>query len=157
MRCPVPLPTSARSPWWLSLCLPIRKAKSRLASRIVKLACFLFSFSFTCLALGIYCPTTKRFLRGCTDSTRHIKALASFQPTQDSADERATVRPDDWTVTERSRLYINIRFGVALNLAEGMNVARGKMNTVIVVVFAVVIGCTGFVAVSLLCLLLFLL
>jgi len=132
--------------WWLSLCLPIRKAKSCLASTIVKLACFLFSFSFTCIVLGIYCPTTKRFLRGCTDSTRHIKALASSQPTQDSADERATVRPNDWTVTERSRLYVNIRFGVAFNLADGMNAARGMMNTVIVVSFAVVIGCTGFVA-----------
>jgi hypothetical protein len=135
---------------WLSLCPPIREAKSCLASTIVKLACFLFSFSFTCIALSIYCPTTKRFLRGWTDSTRQVKALASFQPTEDSADERARARPNDWTVTERWRLNVNIRFGVALNLVDGMNAARGTMNTVIVVFLAVVIGCTGFVAVSIL-------
>jgi hypothetical protein len=79
---------------------------------------------------------------------RQVKALASFQPTEDSADERARARPNDSTVTERWRIYVNIRFGVALNLADWMNAARGTINTVIVVFLAVVIGCTGFVAVS---------
>jgi hypothetical protein len=137
---------------WLSLCLPIRKAKSYLASTIVKLACFLFSFSFTCIALGIYCPTTKRFLRGGTDSPRQIETLDSVQSIRDSADdERATAHPSDWTVTDRWRLYVNIRFGVAFNLAEGANAARGVMNATVVFLVVLATGCTGFLAVSLFC------
>ena len=133
-----------------SLCLPIRNAKSCLPPTIVKLACFLFSVSFTCIALGIYCPTTKRFLRGCADSTRQIKTLAPFQPAEESADERAPALPNDETTADnRWRFYVNIRFGVALNLAEGANAAYGMMNAMMVVLLALAAGCTGFVAVSL--------
>ena len=127
---------------------PKRKAKSRFVPTIVKLACFLFSFSFTCIALGIYCPTTKRLLRGCTDSSRQIETLASPQPVEDGADEQATVPRNDPTITNRWRLYVNIRFGVALNLAEGANAVRGVMNTMLVVLLAIATGCTGFVMVS---------
>lgn len=130
---------------WPSFCLANRTAKLRLVPTIVKLACFLFSFSFTCIALGVYCPTTKRLLRGCTDSSQQIETLASFQPAEDSADERATAPRNDWTITNRWRFYVNIRFGVALNLAEGANAVRGVMNTTFVVLLAIAAGCTGFV------------
>jgi hypothetical protein len=126
----------------------IVKAKSRFVPTIVKLACFLFSFSFTCIALGIYCPTTKRLLRGRTDSSRQIETLASYQSVEDSADERATAPRNDWTITNW-RFYVNIRFGVALNLAEGVNAVRGVMNTMLVVLLAIAMGCTGVVTVSL--------
>ena len=115
----------------------------------VKLACFLFSFSFTCIALGIYCPTTKRLLRGVTDSSQEIKTLASSQPVEDSADERAAAPRDDWTITNRWRFYVNIRFGVALNLVEGANAMRGMMNSTFVLLLVFATGCTGFVTVSL--------
>ena len=117
----------------LSVCLPNRKAKSYSVPTIVKLACFLFSFSFTCIALGIYCPTTTRLLRGRTDSSRQIETLASFQSVEESADERATAPRNDWAITNRWRFYVlHIRFGVALNLADGANAVRGVMNTTLV-------------------------
>lgn len=116
--------------------------------QIVKLACFLFSVSFTCIALGICCPTTKRLLQGHTDSTQQIKTLASLQSIEDIPDEGATAPPNDWTITNRWRFYVNIRFGVALNFAEGANAARGMMNATVVVLLALATGCTGFVAVS---------
>ena len=101
-----------------------------------------------CIALGIYCPTTKRLLRGHTDSSRQIGTLASSQSVEDSADEQATARNGS-TITNRWRFYVNIRFGVALNLAEGANAARGMMNTMLVVLLAIATGCTGFVTVGL--------
>ena len=126
-----------------------RKAESCFVPSIVKLACFLFSFSFTCIVLGVYCPTTKRLLRGRTDSSQQIETLASLQSVEDSADERNTAPRNDWTITNRWRFYVNIRFGVALNLAEGANAVRGVMNTLLVVLLALAAGSTGFVTVSL--------
>jgi hypothetical protein len=134
---------------WLSFCLPNRKAKSRFNPTIVKLACFLFSFSFTCIVLGVYCPTTKRLLRGRTDSSQQIETLASLQSVEDSADEGATAPRNDWTITNRWRFYVNIRFGVALNLAEGATAVRGVMNTMLMVLLVIATGCMGFVTVSL--------
>jgi len=134
---------------WHSFCL---STKSCFVPTIVKLACFLFSFSFTCIALGIYCPTTKRLLQGRTASSRQIETLASFQPIEDSADERATASRNDWTVADRRRFYVNIQFGVVLNFAEGVaegaNAVRGMMNAMVVVLLALAVGCTGFVTVS---------
>jgi hypothetical protein len=117
---------------------------------IVKLACILFSVSFTCIAvLGIYCPTTKRLLQSCTGSTQQIKTLASFQPIEDSAEERADARRNDLVDLSGWRFYVNIRFGVALNFAEGANTVRGVAHATVVVLLALVAGCTGFVTVSL--------
>lgn len=127
---------------------PIVKAKSYFVPTTVKLACFLFSFSFTCIALGIYCPTTKRLIRGRTDSSQQIETLASVKSAEDSTDERATAPRNDWTITNRWRFYVNIRFGVALNLAEGANAVWGVMNTLLVVLLAIAVGCTGVVTVS---------
>lgn len=122
-----------------------RKAEPCFVPTIVKLACFLFSFSFTCIVLGVYCPTTKRLLRGRTDSSQQIETLASLQSVEDGADEGTTAPRNDWTITNRWRFYVNIRFGVALNLAEGANAVRGVVNTMLVVLLAIAAGCTGFV------------
>ena len=126
------------------------KEQPRFAGLIVKLACILFSVSFTCIAaLGIYCPTTKRLLQSCTDSTRQIGTLASFQPVEGSAEERATARRDDLVNPSGWRFYVNIRFGVALNFAEGASTVRALAHATVVVLLALVAGCTGFVSVSL--------
>jgi len=109
---------------------------------LVNLACLLVSFSFTCIAaLGIYCPTTKRFIRSCTDLAPQINTLASLQHIDGSAEERALTRRDDLTITSGWRFYVNIRFGVALNVAA----ARAMVHSVVVVVLALAVGCTGFV------------
>jgi hypothetical protein len=139
------LASSASAPWsFYSVSLVF-------VGSIVKLACILFSVSFTCIAaLGIYCPTTKRLLQNCTDSKRQIQTLASFQPVEDSAEERTTAyrndsTPNDW------RFYVNIRFGVALNVAEGANTARAMVHAAVVLLLTLAVGCTGFVTVSLFC------
>jgi len=59
-------------------------------------------------------------------------------------------RREDLTITNGWRFYINIRFGVALNVVEGANAARAKVHSVVVVLLALALGCTGFVTVSLL-------
>lgn len=56
---------------------------------------------------------------------------------------------EDWTITNRWRFYVNIRFGVALNLAEGATAMRGMMNSMLLALIVFATGCTGFVTVSL--------
>lgn len=60
-------------------------------------------------------------------------------------------RDDLTTPTDGWRFYVNVRFGMALNVAEGANTVRAMVHTVVVVLLALVAGCSGFVKVSLLC------
>ncbi|KAI0287722.1 hypothetical protein BC826DRAFT_1178256 [Russula brevipes] len=46
----------------------------------------------------------------------------------------------------RWRFHVNIRFGVALNIAEGASNARAVAHTALVVLLAIAAGCTGFVS-----------
>lgn len=116
---------------------------------LVKLACFLFSLYFTCIAaLTVYCPT-KTLLQDCTNSppSRPIKTLASSQHIKHGAEDRASPRCNDLPITDSWRLNVNIRLGVAFKFAEGANTARSAMHTTAVVLVAVIIGCTGFLTV----------
>jgi len=54
-------------------------------------------------------------------------------------------RRDDLTIANGWRFYVNIRFGVALNVVEGANAARARVHSVVVVLLALAVGCTGFV------------
>jgi hypothetical protein len=122
---------------------------------VAKLACLLFSFSFTCTciaALGIYCPTTNHLLRNCTDSSRQIKTLASPQGIEGNLEEQALTPRNDLTITGGWRLNVNIRLGVAFNFVEGANTARTVMHTMVVVLVALAAGCTGFLTVRSFCL-----
>jgi hypothetical protein len=58
-------------------------------------------------------------------------------------------RRDDLTIANGWRFYVNIRFGVALNVVEGANAARARVHSVVIVLLALAVGCTGFVTVSL--------
>jgi len=131
------------------LCTLGRKTQFYFAGPIVKLACILFSLSFTCIAaLGIYCPTTKRLLQSSTDSTRQIQTLASSQLVEGGAEDRATAHRNDPIAANGWRFHVNIRFGVALNVAEGANTARALVHATVVLLLAIAAGCTGFVTVS---------
>lgn len=113
---------------------------------LVKLACLLFSFYFTCIAALTVCCPTKRLLRDCTNSSssRQTKTLASSQDTEGGAEDRASARSNDLAIADSWRLNVNIRLGVAIKFAEGANTARSVLHTMAVVAVAVVIGCTGF-------------
>jgi hypothetical protein len=142
-------PFASTGPWPLCFLPLVERRSPVFAGPIVKLACILFSLSFTCIAaLGIYCPTTKRLLQSSTDSTRQIQTLASSQPVEDSAEDQATAHHNDPIAANGWRFHVNIRFGVAFNVAEGANAARALVYATVVLLLAIAAGCTGFVRVS---------